>query len=85
MLLAPRVLLLLLFFFSTYLNNIWPNIIWPVLGFIFLPVTTLAYAYAQHNGGTGDGFNLGLIIVGVVIDLGLHGGSGWRARRRRGE
>ena len=83
--LFPRVVILLLFFFSNYLTGIWDNKLWPILGFFFLPLTTLAYAYAKHNapGGQIDGFYLGLVIVAIVLDLTLHGGGGWRARRRR--
>jgi hypothetical protein len=38
----PRVALLLLFFFSNYLERAYHGLILPLLGFLFLPLTTLA-------------------------------------------
>lgn len=57
------------------------TVIWPVLGFILLPLTTLAYALAWHLGD-GSITNMGiiLIVLGVLIDLGMLGGGGRTAR-----
>ena len=46
----PRVILVLVWLFSDYLN-VYSSIIWIILGLIFLPLTTLAYAFALHFGG----------------------------------
>ncbi len=56
-----------------------PTWIWPLLGAIFLPWTTLAYLYVFPGGITGVEW----IILGValLIDLAGHGGS-YRHRRR---
>jgi len=40
----PRVALVLLFFFCTYLQRAYHGLLLPILGFIFLPLTTLVYA-----------------------------------------
>jgi len=40
----PRIALVLLFFFSNYLQRAYHGLILPILGFIFLPLTTLVYA-----------------------------------------
>ena len=79
----PRVVLVLLWLFNTtYLNNAYQTVIWPVLGFFFLPYTTLAYAWAWHaGGGSISGFPLVVVIVAVLVDLGAVGG-GARVRRR---
>lgn len=44
----------------------------PLLGILFLPCTALAYvlAYAPGIGVTGWGW--GWVVVGLLIDLGLH-------------
>jgi hypothetical protein len=61
---------------------------WPVLGFVFLPTTTVAFAYAAHAFASGTGLAPAgwiLVVLGFLLDAGLHGG-GWRARswsRRR--
>ncbi len=60
------------------------SLVLPLLGFFFLPTTTLAFAYATNSlapaGGVSD---LGWLLVGVgaLVDLGLLGG-GWRSRPR---
>lgn len=56
-----------------------------VLGFFFMPLTSIAFAYAFHAiGPIGVVSDLGWVVVGVAgaIDLGLVGG-GARSRRKR--
>ncbi|MGE3106917.1 MAG: hypothetical protein AB7G11_16830 [Phycisphaerales bacterium] len=80
----PRVVLILLAIFTNYLSTAYQTVLWPVLGFFFLPYTTLGYAFAWHqSGGTVSGGYLVLVIVCVLIDLGVLGG-GEGARRGRG-
>jgi len=82
-LLFPRVALAVLFFFSTYLDPPYhDSLILLVLGFVFLPITTLAYAFMFNNGIPVVGINLLWIILAVVLDLGLLGG-GYRSHRGR--
>jgi hypothetical protein len=76
----PRIVILLVYVFSDYLEMAYQTWIWPVLGFLFLPLTTLAYAFAWHQGdGDLTGLGIAAIVVAVLIDLGLLGGSS-RAR-----
>jgi len=58
--------------------------IWPLLGGLFLPWTTLVYLLVFPGGVTGlDWLWLGL---GLAVDLGALGGSGYGNRDRlRGE
>jgi len=66
----PRLVLFVLFLTSDYLGDAYdgPNL-WPFLGFIFLPWTTLAYAYAQNEGGGLEGVYLALWIIALFTDL----------------
>jgi hypothetical protein len=52
----------------------------------FLPTTTIAYAIAQNEFTTVTGgieaMGIVLIVLGIVIDLGLLGGSGRGVARR---
>ena len=76
----PRVILVLVWLFSDYLN-VYSSIIWIILGLIFLPLTTLAYAFALHFGGCS--VTLGgivVIVIAVLIDLGMLAGGGHSAR-----
>jgi hypothetical protein len=78
----PRIALVLLFFFSHYLERAYHGFIVPLLGFIFLPLTTLAYAWMVNTGQRTEGVNLPILIVAVVIDLGGLGGGEYQRRRR---
>ena len=79
----PRVILVLIWIFSDYLN-IFSSIIWPILGLIFLPFTTLAYAWAFHSGdGSITAVGIVAIVIAVLIDLGMLAGGGHSARSGR--
>jgi hypothetical protein len=78
----PRLALALVFLFSNYLGRAYDTMIWPLLGFFFMPLTTLAYAWAVNTHGTVTGVYLVVVVIAVLMDLGLIGGSGASARRR---
>jgi len=79
----PRICLLLMFFFTNYLQRAFHHtIVLPLLGFIFLPLTTLVYAWMVNNGYPIEGINLLWLVIAVIIDAGGWGGGGWHARRR---
>ncbi|HEY7625179.1 MAG TPA: hypothetical protein VIA63_09160 [Candidatus Limnocylindria bacterium] len=76
---GPRVVLVLLWLFTNYLARAYDTFLLPLLGFLFLPWTTIAFAIAQNELG---GLNLlGIIVValGFLADIGVLGGG---ARRR---
>jgi hypothetical protein len=79
----PRLVIILLWLFSTYLGQAYQTWIWPVLGFFFAPFTTLAYAFAINSNGSVSGLYLVLVIVAVLLDLGVLGGGGNAAKRRK--
>jgi hypothetical protein len=78
----PRVVLVLMFLLSNYLQRAYHNLIIPLLGFIFLPVTTIVYAWEVNNRMPLEGINLLFVIIAVIIDLGGLGGGEWHRRRR---
>jgi hypothetical protein len=80
----PRIALVLLFIFSNYLQRAYHGLILPLLGFLFLPLTTLAYAWMVNSGLPTTGLNLLILIIAVVIDLGGIGGSEYHRRTRWG-
>lgn len=82
MLLFPRLVLLFMWFFSTYLQRAFHGgLLLPVLGFIFLPLTTIVYAWELNSGMPTAGINLLWLLIAVIIDLGGLGGAHGRARR----
>ena len=79
----PRIVLLLLWFFSTYLQRAYHGgLLIPILGFIFLPLTTLVYAWEVNNQMPTAGINLLWLLIAVIIDLGGWG-HGARHQSRR--
>ena len=78
----PRIALALLFLFSNYLDRAYHGLLLPLLGFIFLPLTTLAYAWMVNTGQPTEGINLLILIVAIVIDLGGLGGGEYHRRSR---
>ena len=81
-LLFPRVALALLWFFSTYLQRAFhASLLLPLLGFIFLPLTTLVYAWELNSGMPTAGINLLWLLIAVIVDLGGLGGSARRQSR----
>lgn len=79
----PRVALVLLFFFSTYLQRAYHGLLLPILGFIFLPLTTLAYAWMINSNLPIGGVNLLILIIAVVIDVGGWSSGEYHRRSRR--
>ena len=83
----PRVALFLVWFFGgDYLARAYDEWYWPVLGFFFLPLTTLAFAFGTNTIGRPEEMEpLSWLLVGLAVlcDLGILGGNGAQARRRR--
>ena len=78
----PRIVLAIMYFTSTYLQRAYDNLIILVLGFVFLPITTLVYAWLMNNHHPIEGVNLIYLILAVVIDLGGLGGGESHRRSR---
>ena len=78
----PRIVLACLFLLSNYLERAYHGILIPLIGFFFLPLTTLAYAWMINAHQEIAGINLIILIVSVVIDLGGLSGGEYHRRRR---
>ena len=79
----PRLLLLILYFFTTWFSGVYSSILIPILGFIFAPLSTIWYAVVQHYyGGAWTLWPLVGMVLAVGLDLGIIGG-GARERSRR--
>jgi hypothetical protein len=71
----PRITIVLVVILSDYIGRAYQTTIWPLLGFIFMPLTTLAYAFAINSNGSVSGIYLVVVVVAVLIDLGIVGGG----------
>lgn len=78
---TPRLLVALLWFFSRWFEGVFTSILWPILGFTFLPTTLLWYT-AVHRWFQGQWTLWPIVglVVALMIDLSPAGG-----RRRRAE
>ena len=78
-LLGPRVAGVIWWLVSPALwNAAFNSFIWPVLGLIFLPWTTLIYMLVFPGGITG--FEWVLIVFGVLGDVATYGGGAYGNR-----
>ena len=78
---APRFAIVLVVLFSDYIGRAFETVLWPFVGFLFMPLTTLTYAWAINSRGSVAGVHLVVVVIAVMIDLGLVGGSASQRRR----
>jgi hypothetical protein len=78
----PRIVLLALFFLTNYLERAYHGLILPLVGFLFLPLTTLAYAWMVNTHQPTAGLNLVILVIAVVIDVGGLSGGEYHRRTR---
>jgi hypothetical protein len=77
-LITPRVLIVLLWLFTSWFRGIFSIALWPVLGFIFLPTTLVWYTAVQHWF---DGQWSLVPIAGLVIALAIDVSPASRRRK----
>lgn len=81
---APRFIIILLVIFTDYIGRAFDSFLWPLLGFIFAPTTTLAWSWAENTRGAVEGVHLVIVVLAVLVDLGIIGGGrSWFIRRGR--
>jgi hypothetical protein len=67
---VPRVVIALLWFFTSWFHGLFDTILWPIIGFILLPTTLLWYTAVQHwFGGHWGLWPVVGIVVALMIDL----------------
>ena len=66
---SPRLIIFILFAFTQYLGNAFESVFWPIVGFIFMPWTTLWCAYVWNNGEFGT-WRVIVLIICILADLG---------------
>lgn len=77
----PRIVLVFMWLLSDYLTRAYHGLLIPILGFIFLPITTIVYAWMWNSHLPLEGVNLVILVVAVLADAGSHGGGARYYRR----
>jgi hypothetical protein len=77
---TPRLVIALVFLFSSFFSRAYEGALWPLLGFVFMPFTTLAYAAAINWHGSVQGTAFFVVLIAALMDLGVVGG-GYKGRR----
>ena len=79
---APRLVIALLWFCTQWFTGLFPNALWPVLGFVFLPTALLWYLVVQHwFAGQWSAIPIAGMVLALLVDLSpLRGG--WRGGAR---
>jgi hypothetical protein len=67
-LLGPRIFLLVLWFLTDWFAGMFASLLWPVVGFLFLPTTLLWYSAVQHWFG---GVWSTVPVIGLVVSLAI--------------
>ncbi len=80
-LISPRLVLVLWWLLDpARWSALFDNLIVPVLGFVFLPWTTLVYVFFAPTGF--GGLAPIVVVIAVLIDAGTYGGGVFGNRRR---
>lgn len=73
----PRVVIVLVWLFSTWLQTAFDTLLWPILGFIFAPTVLLWYSVVVNvYGGVWSAVPIIGMVIAVLIDI----SPGWRRR-----
>jgi hypothetical protein len=79
-LLGPRVALGAVWFFTGFVDRTFDSNVAPVLGFLFVPWTTLTYVL-WHDGSGVSGFGWLFVALGFLADVSSYGAASRRGRR----
>ena len=72
---APRIVVAVLWFFTTWFVGVFDSVLWPILGFFFLPTTLLWYVAVQHwFGGVWSFWPIVGLVVALIVDVSPAGG-----------
>jgi len=81
--LGPRAGLVVWWFFNPVrFNTVYNSLLIPILGTIFLPVTTLAYTFLFKPGLPNPiGMDWVWLGLALIVDLSLYGGGAYSRRK----
>ena len=75
-LISSRLAVVLMWIFTPWVDRAFSSNLWPILGVIFLPLTTLIYVILWNTGGRGvTGWEWIFVVFALFGDLASHGGA----------
>ncbi|MHB8896969.1 MAG: hypothetical protein ACYC99_17590 [Candidatus Geothermincolia bacterium] len=78
----PRIALLVMWIWTPYVSRAFHGgFIWPFLGLILLPFTTIMYSVVWVPGVGVTGWRWAWVVLGVLLDLIWHGGGASKAKK----
>ncbi|MDO8736981.1 MAG: hypothetical protein Q7K29_07880 [Thermoleophilia bacterium] len=80
-LISPRLAFLLIWLFSDRISIAFDNLVIPLLGFIFLPVTSVVYVLVYDPQAGVNGLGWFLVVFAFLVDLGAYSGSRYSNRK----
>ena len=78
---APRLAFLFVWLFTPLVNRAFTGWLWPLLGVVFLPFTSLFYVFMWSPAGLAW-WGWAIVAIGFIIDIGGYGGSAYGNRDR---
>jgi len=81
--LGPRIALVAWWIFGDKVDAAFDTWLWPLLGLIFLPWTTLLFVIAWSPIGGVEGWEWLLVALGVALDLASYGSRAARSSYQR--
>jgi hypothetical protein len=76
---GPRIALVLVWIFGDRIDRAFDSWVWPLLGLLLLPWTTLMYIIVWGPGGVNGGEWI-LVALGVLLDFASYGARAARGR-----
>ena len=80
--LSPRLAVVLMWILTPWVDRAFGPVIWPILGILFLPLTTLLYVILWNTGGRGvTGWEWIFVIFALFADLASYSGGVYGRRQ----
>ena len=82
----PRLAVVLVWLFGgSYFERAYGEWYWPVLGFLFFPLTTLGFAFAHNSvGPAGEVTSFGWLLVAIAFAAAARLGVHWYMKKQGG-
>ncbi len=77
----PRVVIVALYLLTRFFEHAYDSLLVLFLGFLFLPLTTIVYAWVVNAHHPVEGVYLIALIISAMVDFGLIGHGAYRRQR----